>query len=161
MTPDSRNPSENTQPRAGNRRPPARDRRPTRKPPAPKTVKRLDSKLEEAIASLPHLAWFDSRNSGDVIGYAHKALWVLACGGMAHLFGFPAWYGGLCYLSAYTPLKIHGTQKAWVRWKRGESKLGPWKDERTHKSGIYVGIFTDAILDLGAAALVTLLFYKL
>lgn len=114
--------------------------------------KSLDSRIEEWIASLPGMAWFDSRNSGDIVGYLHKALWVCGFGASAHPFGVDAWLGGLVYLACYVPLKIRGVVQHYAKWKRGESKLGPVHDEREHKRGVHVGFAVDAVLDILTAS---------
>lgn len=120
-------------------------------------TRRLDSRIEEWVGSLPFCGWFDSRNSGDPAGYFHKILWVAVCGTAAHFAGFPAWYGGVAYLAVYVPfLKIPGVIGAWREWRRGESKLGPLHDEREHKSGIYFGFLVDAALDVKVAVLATI-----
>lgn len=125
-------------------------------------MKSLDSVIEESVARLPGMGWFDSRRSGDVVGYAHKVLWVSACSGLAWLLSLPAWYGGAAYVVVYVGLrKIPGTLKAYRKWKRSESKLGPWKDHRSHASGIHFGYAVDSLLDILFAVGTTLVYYWL
>ncbi len=120
-------------------------------------TKAIDSRIEEWIGG--YLPWFDSRRSGDPAGYLHKVLWVSFASGGFWLFGFPAWYGGAVYCVLYVAFrKVPGFIKAWRKWRRGESKLGPFRDNRTHSSGIHFGFATDAILDILTAVFTTWLY---
>lgn len=120
--------------------------------------KPLDSRIEEAMARLPLLGWFDSRVSGDPVGYLHKILWVLLCGGIAWLLGVPMWWGGVAYLAFYTPLKVRGLLKHRRKYLANPHAvdMGPWKDRRPPPPW-HTGYYTDTILDLLTAVTATLL----
>lgn len=122
--------------------------------------KRFDSRIEEAIGRVPGLWWFDSRQSGDLVGWLHKELWSLVAWVGASAFNLPGWHGVLVYATVYTGAKVASLYDDWDAWLSLRSQRGPLHDHRGHARGFYVGFMVDFTLDVALAWIMVWLLHQ-